>query len=183
MMGQQVRSGRLAGRLGSHLNISQMVNGPRAVRPLSLPFGSHLNLYPPFHLVNTVLTCILHISSPMKAPFQPAGDRGPSRAVAMSLVVIATLLLSNGCSKAPPPMDQKVVAGDAISAAMCQHYGWILVSAQRLDENSTTYLFTRPENYAQSVQDAIAEASANAKDKARLADKELSEIEKTDGKE
>jgi hypothetical protein len=129
------------------------------------------------------VACILHIPVAMKAPFHPAEDRRTARGVAMSLLAIATLSLSSGCSKAPPPMDQKVVAGDAISVAICQHYGWHLVSTQRLDETSTTYLFTRPENYAQSVQDAIAEAGANAKDKARLADKELSEIEKTDGKE
>ncbi len=105
------------------------------------------------------------------------------RAAALPLLAVAVLSLSSGCSKAPPPMDEKAVAGDAISAAMYQHYGWRLVSAEREDENTTTYLFTRPENYAQSVQDAIAEAGAAAKDNARLADKELSEIEKTDGKE
>lgn len=71
--------------------------------------------------------------------------------------------------------------GDELSLGMYQRFGWTLLTAQREDENTTTYLFTRPENFRQSVRDTVAEAAAEAKDKARLADKDLSEVEKTDG--
>jgi hypothetical protein len=99
----------------------------------------------------------------------------------MFLWAIVALLLVGGCSKAPPSLDEKAVMGDETSAGMYQRFGWKLVSSQREDENTTTYLFSRPENFPQSVQDAIAEANAEAKDKTRLADKELTEVEKTDG--
>lgn len=88
--------------------------------------------------------------------------------------------MAGGCSKGPPA-DQKAVTGDAISVALYERFGWQLVSSQREDENTTTYLFTRPENFPESVQESVAEASAGVKDKNRLADKELSEVEKTDG--
>ena len=78
-------------------------------------------------------------------------------------------------------MDQKAVMGDEISLGMYQRFGWALVTSHREDENTTTYLFNRPENFRQSVQQTVAEAAAEAKDKARLADKDLSEVEKTDG--
>jgi hypothetical protein len=119
----------------------------------------------------------------MKGLLLLAGERGCVRFIAMLLSAMVVLSLTGGCSKAPPVMDQKAVAGDDISVAMYRHYGWQLVSTTREDEISTIYLFQRPENFQQSVQDAIAEAGAEAKDKARLADKELSEVEKTDGKE
>jgi hypothetical protein len=80
-------------------------------------------------------------------------------------------------------MDQRAVTGDAISVGMYERFGWKLVSTQHEDETTTIYVFERPENFDQSVQDVIAEAAAASKDKARLADKELSEVEKTDGKE
>ena len=64
---------------------------------------------------------------------------------------------------------------------MYERFGWALVTSHREDENTTTYLFSRPENFQQSVRETVAEAAAEAKDKARLADKELSEVEKTDG--
>ena len=99
----------------------------------------------------------------------------------MCLLVIVALSFAGGCSKAPPLMDQKVVMGDEISLGMYQRYGWVLVSTQRDDETTTTYLLQRPENFQQSVQEALAEAGAESKDKTRLADKELLEVEKTDG--
>jgi len=71
--------------------------------------------------------------------------------------------------------------GDEISLAMYQRFGWALVTSHREDETTTTYLFDRPENFQQSVQQTIAEAAAESKDKARLTDKDLSEVEKTDG--
>jgi hypothetical protein len=99
----------------------------------------------------------------------------------MFLWAIAALSLAGGCTKAPPSVDQKAVIGDEISVGMYQRFGWELVTSHREDENTTTYLFERPENFPQGVQQAVAEAAAEAKDKARLADKELSETEKTDG--
>ena len=109
------------------------------------------------------------------------GDRGHSHIVAISLAAVVVLAVCGGCSKAPPAVDQKAVAGDEISLGMYQRFGWALVTSHREDENTTTYLFTRPENFQQSVQQTVAEAAAEAKDKARLADKDLSEVEKTDG--
>lgn len=117
----------------------------------------------------------------VKNPFQPGGDRRHAHIVAMFLWAIVVLTLSGGCSKAPPPADQKAVMGDGISLGMYQRFGWALVTSQREDENTTTYLFTRPENFRQSAQQTVAEAVAEAKDKTRLADKELLEVEKTDG--
>jgi len=117
----------------------------------------------------------------MKNPFQPAGDRRHAHVVAMFLLAIAVLALSGGCSKAPPSVDQKAVMGDEISLGMYQRFGWVLVTSHRDDENTTTYLVNRPENFPQSVQQTVAEANAESKDKTRLADKELSEVEKTDG--
>ncbi len=114
-------------------------------------------------------------------PFQPGADRSHARRAAMRLLAVAALSLAGGCSKAPPAMDQKAVTGDEISVAMYERFGWGLVSSQREDENTTIYLFKRPENFPESVQQAVAEASAEVKDKNRLADKELSEVEKTDG--
>src|SRR5271167_773410 len=109
----------------------------------------------------------------MKSPFHPAGDPSRARFAAMFLWAIFALSLAGGCSKAPPSVDQKAVMGDEISVAMYQRFGWELVSGHREDENTTTYLFKRPENFPQSVQQAVAEAGAEAKDRARLADKEL----------
>jgi len=71
--------------------------------------------------------------------------------------------------------------GDAISLGIYERFGWEPVSSHREDENTTTYLLKRPENFAQSVQEVVAEENAEAKDKTRLADKELSEAENTDG--
>ena len=71
--------------------------------------------------------------------------------------------------------------GDEISLAMYERFGWELVSAQRDDENTTTYLLKRAENYPQSVQESVQEAAAETKDKTRLANKDLTEVEKTDG--
>jgi len=71
--------------------------------------------------------------------------------------------------------------GDAISLGIYQRFGWELVSSHREDEFTATYLLKRPENFPQSVPEVVAEASAESKDKTRLADKELSEAEKTDG--
>ena len=95
----------------------------------------------------------------------------------LSVIVV----LSGGCSKAPPSVDQKAVTGDEISLGVYQRFGWALDTSHREDENTTTYLFHRPENFPQSVQESVAEATAEAKDKTRLADKELLEVEKTDG--
>jgi len=117
----------------------------------------------------------------MKDPFWLAGDRGHSHLFAIFFAAIVVLTLSGGCSKAPPSVDQRAVTGDEISLGMYQRFGWALVTSHREDENTTTYLFTRPENFQQSVQQTVAEAAAEAKDKARLADKDLSEVEKTDG--
>jgi hypothetical protein len=117
----------------------------------------------------------------MKDSFKLAGDRSQGQFAAMLLWAIVALSLPSGCSKAPPPVDEKAVMGDEISLGMYQRFGWELVSSQREDENTTTYLFRRPENFPQTVQQAIAEANAEAKDKTRLADKELLEVERTDG--
>ena len=117
----------------------------------------------------------------MKDPFQPAGDRSHAQFVAMFLWAIVAVSLPGGCSKAPPSVDQKAVVGDEISLGIYQRFGWELVTSHREDENTTTYLFKRPENFPQSVPQTVAEATAEAKDKVRLADKELSEAEKTDG--
>jgi hypothetical protein len=117
----------------------------------------------------------------MKNRVQPAVDRSHSHLDAISLLAIAVLALCGGCSKAPPSVDQKAVMGDEISLGIYQRFGWVLVTSHRNDENTTTYLVNRPENFPQSVQQTVAEANAESKDKARLADKELSEVEKTDG--
>jgi hypothetical protein len=117
----------------------------------------------------------------MKDRIQRAGDRRHTRCVAMLLLGIVVLSLAGGCSKAPPSVDERAVSGDEISLGIYQRFGWELVTSQREDEITTTYLFKRPENFRQSVEQAIAEAGAEEKDKARLADKELSEVEKTDG--
>jgi hypothetical protein len=117
----------------------------------------------------------------MKNPFRLGGDRGHSRVVAIFLAVIVVLTWCGGCSKAPPSVDQKAVMGDEITLGMYQRFGWALVTSHREDENTTAYVFNRPENFQQSVRETVAEAAAEAKDKARLADKDLSEVEKTDG--
>lgn len=78
-------------------------------------------------------------------------------------------------------MDQKGIMGDEKSLAIYQRFGWQLLSSHRDDENTVTYLFQRPVNFQQSVQDTVAEATAEAKDRTRLADKDLTEAEKTDG--
>ena len=117
----------------------------------------------------------------MKDPFQRLGDRGRAGFTAIFLWAIVALSMLGGCSKAPPSEDQKAVIGDEVSLGMYQRFGWELVTAHREDQDTTTYLFKRPANFPQSVQQAVAEAGAVAKDKARLADKELSEAERTDG--
>jgi hypothetical protein len=117
----------------------------------------------------------------VKVPFQQVGDRRRAHFVAMFLWAIAALSLLGGCSKGPPSVDEKAVMGDEISLGMYQRFGWELVTSHREDENTTAYLFKRPENFPQSVQDIVAEETAETKDKTRLADKELSEAENTDG--
>jgi hypothetical protein len=117
----------------------------------------------------------------MKDPFRAAGNRSHSHFAGIYFWAIVALSLPAGCSKAPQPVDQKAVMGDEISLGIYQRFGWELVTARREDENTTTYLFKRPENFPQSVEQSIAEASAESKDKTRLADKELSDAEKTDG--
>jgi hypothetical protein len=129
------------------------------------------------------MACFLRVPWAMKSLFQPAGGRGRARFGAVVLSGIAAFSFAAGCSKAPPAVDQRVVMGDAITAGMCERFGWKLISSQPEDETTTMYVFERPENFQQSVQVSIAEASAESKDKARLSDKELSEVEKTDGKE
>jgi hypothetical protein len=113
--------------------------------------------------------------------FWQAGNRRFARPTVMSLCAAVAAASLGGCSKAPPSVDQKAVMGDEISLGVYQRFGWELVSSQRDDENTTTYLLKRPENYPQSVQQSVEEAAAETKDKTRLANKDLTEVEKTDG--
>ncbi len=80
-------------------------------------------------------------------------------------------------------MDQKAVTGDEISVAMYERFGWGLVSSPVRQLKYDNLPFQLPDNFPESVQQAVAEASAEVKDKNRLADKELSQVEKTDGNE
>jgi hypothetical protein len=117
----------------------------------------------------------------MKEHLQPAGDRSHAHFVAIFLWAIVAVSSLGGCSKAAPSVDERAVMGDEISLGMYQRFGWELVSSHREDENTTAYLFKRPENFPQSVQDIVAEQTAETKDRTRLADKELSEAENADG--